>query len=240
MGENELNMPLRLVATPIGNSKDLGFRALEILKSADLIIVEEFKESTVILRAHGITGKKMESLNEHSTAADLQNLADLCENQNVALITDCGTPGFCDPGAHLVDACRKRNIFIETIPGPSSLMSLLSLSSRRLDQFLFRGFLPAETNERAQAVLELKKETRAIIIMDTPYRFQKTLQELDAHLPDRDLLLGINLTQESELILEGTARSFLNHPQLPQKAEFLVLIYPPKIVRASQPGKPRK
>lgn len=233
-------MALRLVATPIGNSQDLGFRALETLKSADLIIVEEFKESTVILRAHGITGKKMESLNEHSTKEDLNHLASLCESQNVALITDCGTPGFCDPGAHLVDVCRKRNIFIESIPGPSSLMTLLSLSSRRLDQFLFRGFLPAETNERSQAYLELKRDPRAIILMDTPYRFQKTLQELEVNLPDRELLLGINLTQESELVLEGTARSFINHPKIPQKAEFLVMIYPAKIASPQKPANSRR
>lgn len=219
-------MGLRLVATPIGNPQDLGLRALELLKSAEIIIVEEFKESTMILRAHGISGKPLEKLNEHSTREDLERLANLCAHQDVVLITDCGTPGFCDPGAHLVDVCRQKNILVQTVPGPSSIMGLLSLSSQRLDEFIFKGFLPAENSARSQAFQELKKEKKAIIIMDTPYRFQKMLQECEKTLPDRQMLLAINLTQENELILEGKAPDFLKHPRLPLKAEFLILIYP--------------
>jgi 16S rRNA (cytidine1402-2'-O)-methyltransferase len=219
-------MALYLVATPIGNPQDLSFRALETLKKADVIIVEEFKESTIILRAHGIVGKKLESLNEHSRAEDLKHLTDLAEKNEVALISDCGTPGFCDPGAHLVELCRKRKIKIVTIPGPSSLMALLSLSSQRLDHFNFVGFLPAESSRRGKAWSDLKKDPQASVIMDTPYRFQKTLQELSQSLPDRNCLVAINLTQETEQVVEGKAKEVLQFSQWPQKAEFLILIYP--------------
>lgn len=214
-----------LVATPIGNDQDISLRALETLKNAKTIILEEFKESTRFLRAHGISGKNYEQLNEHSKPEDLKRLVELCATEEVVLITDCGTPGFCDPGADLVHECRKKGIPVLTFPGASCLMGILSLSSVRLDQFVFRGFLPAENEARGKAWLEMKKESRAFVVMDTPYRFQKMLGETAEHFPDRKILLTVNLTQESELILEGTAKEILKK-ELPAKAEFMLLVYP--------------
>ena len=217
-------MSLTLVATPIGNDQDISIRALEQLKAADLIILEEFKESTRFLRSQGIANKEYEQLNEHSTPEDIKRLAELCETKNVALITDCGTPGFCDPGAHLVQACRRKKIKVSTLPGPSSLMGLLSLSSERIDQFLFKGFVPAENEARKAAYQELKKEKKAFVLMDTPYRFQKMLGEINEYFPERKVLLTANLTQESEVVLEGSMAQILKNP-LPQKAEFMILVY---------------
>jgi 16S rRNA (cytidine1402-2'-O)-methyltransferase len=218
-------MSLTLVATPIGNNQDIGLRALEFLKQAEIIILEEFKESTQFLRAHGISGKTYEQLNEHSTPDDLKRLVELCAEKEIALITDCGTPGFCDPGADLVRACRKRQIPVRTLPGPSSLMGLLSLSSQRLDQFIFRGFLPAENEARKKSWLDLQKEPRAIILMDTPYRFQKMLSETAEYFSDRKILLTLDLTQDSEKVLDGMPLDILKS-ELPAKAEFMLLIYP--------------
>ena len=223
-------MPLTLIATPIGNVNDISTRALEFLKSAELIVLEEFKESTAFLRAHGITskeGKEYEQLNEHSTPEDFKRLAELCAEKNVALITDCGTPGFCDPGADLVRECRKRKIPVTTLPGPSSLMALLSLSSRRLDQFVFRGFLPAENEARRKAWFEMQKETRAFVLMDTPYRLSKMMTESKEFLGDRKILLAVDLTQPTEQILEGSPSDVA--PQVAGlKAEFMLLVYPRK------------
>jgi 16S rRNA (cytidine1402-2'-O)-methyltransferase len=220
-------LSLTLVATPIGNDQDISFRALELLKSVQVIVLEEFKESTRFLRAHGISGKTYEQLNEHSTPEDLKRLTELCQSQEVALITDCGTPGFCDPGADLVRECRRRNIPVRTFPGASSLMGLLSLSSERLDQFVFRGFLPAETEARKKSWVELQKENRAIVLMDTPYRFQKMLTETAEHFPERKILLTLDLTQATEKILEGTPAQ-ISKTELPAKAEFMLLLYPRK------------
>lgn len=221
-------MSLTLVATPIGNNQDISLRALEILKKADIIIVEEFKESTRILRAHNINENKSEAryeqLNEHTTSEELERLATLCNEHNVALITDCGTPGFCDPGAHLVQKCRQKKIPVYTAPGASSLMGLLSLSSQRIDQFIFRGFIPAENEARLTALKELSRESKAFVIMDTPYRFQKMLQEIKTHMPERKILLTIDLTQETEQIHEGTVENILKK-SLPTKAEFMILVY---------------
>lgn len=218
-------MSLTLVATPIGNFQDLTLRGLSVLKEADLIIVEERKESTLVLRAHGISGKTYLELNEHTTKEELAELAEHCQTKNVALVTDCGTPGFCDPGADLVRLCRQRKIPVISAPGASSLMTLLSLSGRRIDQFIFRGFLPAENEAREKAYKELQKEKKAMIVMDTPYRFQKMLTEMTLYFPDRQLLVGCDLTQETERIFEGTGKSLLTQ-EFPKKSEFLILLYP--------------
>jgi 16S rRNA (cytidine1402-2'-O)-methyltransferase len=218
-------MSLTLVATPIGNPEDLSMRGLATLKSADIIILEEFKESTTLLRAHGITGKTYEQLNEHSKADDLARLVNLCRDKNVALITDCGTPGFADPGTDLVRECRKNNIPIKSLPGASSLMTLLSLSSQRLDQFLFRGFVPAETEARRQTWKNLQTEKRAIVLMDTPYRLGKMMGELKEFFPNRRILLALDMTQDTEQILEGLPSEVQTLIQK-NKAEFMILVYP--------------
>lgn len=218
-------MALTLVPTPIGNSDDFSLRAIECLKNAEIIILEERKESTVWLRAIGITGKTYETLNEHSTREDVKHLADLCAERDCALITDCGTPGFCDPGADLVKECRTRRIPVKALPGPSSLMTLLSLSSERLDQFVFRGFLPVKAEERDQAWKELAAETKATVVLETPYRMGKWLAECARFLPERKVLMAINLTQESELIVEALGKHLQD--KVPAgKAEFIALIYP--------------
>lgn len=216
---------LYLVATPIGDYNEISMRALDVLREADIIVCESTKEASKLLRSHGITGKKFEILDEHSTAEDKAALVPLCAEKTVALITDCGTPGFADPGADLVRLCRKKNLLVKSVLGPSSLMGLLSLSGQRLDQFVFRGFLPAETESRGAALRELTKEKRAIVIMDTPYRLKKTLNDMKEHFPNRQFLITYNLSQEDELVLEGTIESIINKNAF-EKAEFMLLIYP--------------
>ena len=217
-------MGLTLVAVPIGHPEDITLRGLKALREAELIILEERKEGTTFLRQHDIKGKEYIELNEHSTAEDVRALAEQCREKSVALITDAGTPGFCDPGADLVRVCRELKIPVSTLPGASSLMGLLSLSSERLKEFMFRGFLPAENEAREQEWRKLIKEKRAFVIMDTPYRLQKTLEEAGVHFPDRKVLLVLDLTQPTEQVLEGRVSQI--RPQVKEKkAEFLMLFY---------------
>lgn len=216
---------LYLVATPIGETSEISLRALEILKNCDLVICESTKEASKLLRAHGITGKTYEVLDEHSTPDDKAALVPLCAAKNVALVTDCGTPGFCDPGADLVRLCRQKNVPVKSVLGASALMGLLSLSGQRLDEFVFRGFMPAETESRGKALKELTKEKRAIIVMDTPYRLKKTLNDMKEHFSQRKFLLTLNLSQEDECVLDGNIDKLISG--LPyEKAEFMLLIYP--------------
>jgi 16S rRNA (cytidine1402-2'-O)-methyltransferase len=215
---------LYLIATPIGDVSEISLRALEILKNTELVICESTKEASKLLRAHGISGKTYELLNEHSTPDDVKTLADLCANKDAVLVSDCGTPGFCDPGADLVKLCRQKKVPVKSILGASSLMGLLSLSGERLDQFVFRGFLPAETEARRKALVELQREKRPLVLMDTPYRLKKTLGDLQEFFPKRRALLALNLSQADEKILEGPAEKILK--ELPfEKAEFMLLLY---------------
>jgi 16S rRNA (cytidine1402-2'-O)-methyltransferase len=217
-------LALTLVATPIGNIDDISKRALDTLTECEILIGEERVEAERFLAKIGQRGKELHLLNEHSTPKEIEDLAKLCAQKKVALITDCGTPGFCDPGAHLIKVCRQKKIAVHSVPGASSLMMLLSLSSVRLDQFLFRGFLPSETQQRTQALQKLQKETQAFILMDTPYRLNKLLQELAQSFPQKKALLALNLTQETESHHEGLIKDLAQ--QKFEKSEFMILIYP--------------
>jgi 16S rRNA (cytidine1402-2'-O)-methyltransferase len=168
--------------------------------------------------------KEIYTLNEHSKKDDLFELLDLCREKNVALISDCGTPGFADPGADLIRLCRQKGIAVTAAPGASSLMTLLSLSSQKIPQFLFVGFLPSDANERKTALLALKTEKRPWVLMDTPYRLKAVLQNLAEMMPKEMCLLGLNLTQENEVVLEGTFAEILKKCTL-DKAEFILLRY---------------
>lgn len=218
-------MPLTLVPTPIGHQDDFTLRGLECLRAAAHIIVEERKESTRWLRAHGIRLGDYPTLNEHSTPDDLAALTELCRTESVALITDCGTPGFCDPGADLVRACRRAGIPVRALPGASSLMTLLSLSGERLDEFVFRGFLPVKTEERVPAWKALATEARAVVMMETPYRCRKWIQEAAQFHPERRFLVALDLTQDSEVVVEARGHD-LPSKLTAEKAELIALMYP--------------
>ncbi len=215
---------LYLVATPIGDISEISLRALDVLKNADLVICESTKEASKLLKSHGLKAKEYRVLDEHSRPDDHLELLDICKEKIVALVSDCGTPGFCDPGAELVGLCRRNKVVVKSILGPSSLMGLLSLAGRKVPQFHFRGFLPAENEERKRSWLELKKTKDAIILMDTPYRLGKLLAETKEHFPGRPVLLTINLSQENEVVLEGRIEDVVKAWNQ-EKAEFMLLLY---------------
>lgn len=223
---------LTMVATPIGNYQDITLRSIELLNACDIIIGEEFRVTSTLLKKIGITqndGKsvdhKIHLLNEHSTPKDVAGLLELCKTKNVALITDCGTPVFSDPGADLIRECRKNNVSVTVAPGASALMALISLSSRKLERFLFMGFLPANKDERVQALNKLKNEKHSWIIMDTPYRFQALLADLAQIMPNERALLGMNLTCTDERVLEGTFKQLKSLCEGTQNPNFMILRY---------------
>ena len=215
---------LTLVATPIGRIDEISLRSIELLKNADLIICESTKETSKLLKALQIKAKRYELLNEHSTPEDVLKLIQECRDFNAVLVTDCGTPSFCDPGFQLVEKCRKNKIPVKTSLGASSLMGLLSLSSEKIDQFLFRGFLPAENESREKEWHKLKKNNDAFVLMDTPYRLKKTLDECVLHLSDRKILMVLNLSTDEERVYEGLPEFIKKNIEF-EKAEFMLLIY---------------
>lgn len=215
---------LTLIATPIGRTDEITLRSLELLRQADVVICESTKETSKLLKQHEIKAKKYEVLDEHSTTEDVKALTELCRTQNVVLVSDCGTPGFCDPGFQVVEQCRRNNIPVQSSLGASSLMGLLSLSSQRIYQFHFRGFIPAENVAREKEWQLLKKSKEPVVLMDTPYRLKKMIDECCAHLPNRRILLALNLSQDNEQVLEGTPEEVRKKISF-DKAEFMILVY---------------
>ena len=169
---------LFVVSTPIGNPGDLTIRALEVLKAADAVLCEERKEGARFLKSISVT-KPLIELNEHNESDMIQTvLVRLMNGENLALISDCGTPVFNDPGRQLLDLLYGSRIPIIPVPGASSLMSAISVCPFDLDQFYFAGFLPSKTEQRAAVMARLATSSNAIILMDTPYRLSKVLAEV--------------------------------------------------------------
>lgn len=218
-------MSLTIVSVPIGHLDDITLRAINCLKSAEAIIGEERKPLFQLLKHLDIPRPDIiEYLNEHSTESDLQPLVELCKTSKVVLVSDCGTPVFCDPGSQLIALCRKNNIPVTAAPGASSLMVLLSLSSVPLKEFYFRGFLPAKTELRRKAITDLKRLHCPVVLMDTPYRLKALLSDLKELMPEHSLLLGVNLTADNEKVFQSSLKQ-LKIDSLPDKAEFILLLY---------------
>jgi 16S rRNA (cytidine1402-2'-O)-methyltransferase len=218
-------MSLCLIATPIGNPKDISLRAVEYLKSCDVIIGEEERELSKFLKMTGVEAKSTELLNEHSTPGDLKRLLGIAKEKKVALVSDCGTPAFCDPGADLVEMCYALGVPVTTMPGASSVMAALSLSGFDLREFVFKGFLSQKTEERAAEVKELVKEKRPIVLMDTPYRLEKLAGELNQEMGNRPVFLAANTTQRDEWSFRGLVKDLVSKVA-GKKAEFVIVLGP--------------
>lgn len=217
---------LYLVATPIGNVDDITFRALSVLRAVDVVVCEERPEGERLLRHFGIQ-KPLETLNEHNEAAATHHfLQHLLNGKQIALISDCGTPVFSDPGQLLVRKVVERGIRVVPIPGASSLMPALTVSGFSIDQFLFYGWLPPKKERRRAELRHLLQEKRTIILMDTPYRLTSLLRDLaDTFGDSRRCCIAFNLTMPDEEILRGTPRSlFSNLAGKERKGEFVIVL----------------
>jgi 16S rRNA (cytidine1402-2'-O)-methyltransferase len=217
---------LYLVATPIGNFADMTFRALEILKLADIIVFEERKEGGRLLHNFGIE-KPVESLNEHNEAAATFHILDhLKKGKNIALISDCGTPVFSDPGQLLVRKAVDAGIKVVPVPGASSLMPALTVSGFSIDQFVYYGWLSPKRPRRIAELQQLRRERRTIVLMDTPYRLQALLKDIaEVFGNERRLCVAFDLTLPDEEIFHGTAPQLYEKlTKLEKKGEFVVVI----------------
>lgn len=217
---------LYLVATPIGNFADMTFRAIEVLKHVDIVVYEERKEGGRLLRHFGIE-KPVESLNEHNEAAATFIILDhLTKGKNIAVVSDCGTPVFSDPGQLLVRKAIDAEIKVVPIPGASSLMPALTVSGFSIDQFVFYGWLSPKRSRRVAELQQLKRERRTIVLMDTPYRLLPLLKDIsDVFGSSRRLCVAFDLTLPDEEIFHGTAPQLLDKlTKLDKKGEFVVVI----------------
>jgi 16S rRNA (cytidine1402-2'-O)-methyltransferase len=196
---------LYVVATPIGNLRDIGQRALEILGSVDLILAEDTRHSAKLLAHYGIT-TACRSFHEHNETRQVAQLAErIAAGEHMALISDAGTPLISDPGFRLVSALREQGLSIVPIPGPSALLCALSVAGLATDRFCFEGFLPARGGARRRRLQALAREARTLVFYESPRRLLATLRDLaEIFGASRRAVVARELTKIHESVLGGT------------------------------------
>jgi 16S rRNA (cytidine1402-2'-O)-methyltransferase len=219
---------LYVVATPIGNLGDITLRALQVLKSVDLLAAEDTRHSGVLMKHFGIK-KPFISYHEHNEAKRTAELVErLAAGENIALITDAGTPVLSDPGLRLVRECIQRELSFSIIPGPSSILTALVGSGFSTEKFSFRGFLPVKAGRRERELRAAAESGETVIFFESPYRLIKTLAACIDVMPDRQLCIARELTKKFEEFRRGTAHELFAHYQgHPPKGEIALVISAP-------------
>lgn len=216
---------LYMVATPIGNLEDMTYRAVRTLKEVDLIAAEDTRNSIKLLN-HFEIKTPLTSYHEHNKYEKAEELVARLEAGNdIALITDAGTPGISDPGEELVKKCYEAGITVIPIPGACAAVNGLIASGQPTRRFSFEAFLPADKKERRAVLDELARETRTIIIYEAPHRLVKTLTELKGTLGDRELTVCKELTKKHETFFKTTISEAEEHFRLNEpRGEYILVI----------------
>ena len=218
---------LYLVATPIGNYEDITYRATRILKEVDLILIEERSEGIRFLNHLGLAKQNWLTFNEHNEQSQTPEILRLLtEGKNVALISDAGTPVFSDPGGILVKSAIKAGIKLVPIPGASAVLPALVASGFPIGRFLFYGWLSPKTEQRVEELRGLRRETRTIVLLDTPYRLIPLLRDVSAVLGTaRRVVVAFNISMADEEYFRGTAGElFERFGKEKRKGEFVLVI----------------
>ena len=194
---------LYLVATPIGNLEDITFRALRILKEVDLIAAEDTRNTLKLLNHYEIT-KPLISYHRHNEEIKKDNLIDKLKNgENIAIVTDAGTPGISDPGEVIVKEAIENNIEVISIPGACAAINALICSGLDTKEFVFLGFLPINKKLRKIKLEEIKNENKTLILYEAPHKMKDTLQDLKSILDNRKVVLARELTKIHEEFIRG-------------------------------------
>lgn len=222
---------LYLCATPIGNLGDMTSRVLETLKTVDVIAAEDTRNSIKLLN-HFQISTSMTSYHEHNKVEKARQLiGQLGSGQNIALITDAGTPAISDPGEVLVRMCQENGITVTSLPGPSACITALTLSGLSTGRFCFEGFLPAEKREKRVVLEELKEESRTIILYEAPHRLVRTLTELREALGNRRVTICRELTKRFETVVPTTLADALRYYEGEEPRGEYVLVVEGKSIR---------
>ena len=204
---------LFLCATPIGNLEDITFRVLRTLKEVDVIAAEDTRNSIKLLN-HFEIKTPMTSYHEYNKIEKGHYLVELMQQgQQVALITDAGTPGISDPGEELVAMCHEAGIPVTSLPGPAACITALTISGLSTRRFAFEAFLPSDKKEKATVLEELKDETRTTILYEAPHRLVRTLEELYQALGERRVTVCRELTKKHETAFLTTLSGALAYYQ---------------------------
>ena len=216
---------LYLCATPIGNLEDMTFRVIRTLKEVDLIAAEDTRNSIKLLN-HFEIQTPMTSYHEYNKYEKGRKLVEkLLEGQNIALITDAGTPGISDPGEELVKMCYESGIPVTSLPGAAACITALTISGLSTRRFAFEAFLPSDKKEREQILKEMETETRTMIVYEAPHRLVKTLKLFLERLGNRKITVCRELTKRNETALAVTLEEAVAHYEAnPPKGECVLVI----------------
>ena len=216
---------LYLVPTPIGNLKDITLRAIEVLTKVDLILAEDTRKTKILLKHYNIPTrtKRYHIYNEHKTLDEIINL--LISENNIALVSDSGFPCISDPGFLLVREVISKGIDLESLPGASSIIPALTQSGFPTTNFIFEGFLPKKKG-RNKKILKLSKETRTVVLFESPYRIIKLLNEIkDICGIEKNISVSREISKIFEETIRGTVNECLSHFENNEpKGEFVICI----------------
>lgn len=221
---------LYIVATPIGNLKDLSERAKETLSEADVIAAEDTRVTKKLFALLGLSTKKLFiTYEDHSEQEKFQQLIDLInDGKSIALVSDAGSPLISDPGYKLVRECRKQNIYVTTIPGASAVISALQLSGLPTNRFMFAGFIPNKDKARIDLFTELKSINTTLVLYETAIRLEKSLTALQQIMPDREVAVVREITKMYEETIFGSVEEVSDKLKAnPVKGEIVLVIAPP-------------
>jgi len=220
------NKGLYIVATPVGNLKDITYRAIETLSNVNFIVCEDTRVTGNLLR-HFEIKKELVSFNAQSEPKKIGYVINrLKSGQTCALVSDAGTPCISDPGIRLVSKALEENLTVAGVPGASASILALSISGLPTDSFVFEGFLPQKKGRQKKLNL-LSEEERTIVLYESTYRIEKLLNELKKYMPERFIVVCRELTKKFEELWRGTPEELLIQlPEKSTKGEFVVVISP--------------
>jgi 16S rRNA (cytidine1402-2'-O)-methyltransferase len=218
----EIVPTLYVVATPIGNLEDISFRALRCLREVKLIAAEDTRTTRHLLRAYDIKAP-VTSYHEHSKLNKLNYLLSRLERDDIALVSEAGTPGLSDPGYDLITSAIARGIPVQPIPGASAITAALAVSGLPTEQFVYLGFLPRRQGQRRRFLNSIASEPRTLVAFEAPHRLLETLSDIQETLGDRRLALCRELTKLHEEIFRGKISEAREHFTKP-KGEFTLVI----------------
>ncbi len=202
---------LYVVATPIGNLEDITLRALKVLKNVDIIAAETVDHTKGLCKHYDIK-TSVTGYSQHNRKAKAPRLVSQLESgKDIALVTDAGTPGISDPGVYLVDQAVNEGITVIPIPGPSAVITALSVSAMPSEQFLFLGFLPNKSGKRKKVLEGVSSEPRTMVFFEAPHRIRAALQDLKEVLGNRQIVMLREITKVFEDIKRGPISSVLEH-----------------------------
>jgi 16S rRNA (cytidine1402-2'-O)-methyltransferase len=216
---------LYIVATPIGNIKDITLRAIEVLKSVDLILCEDTRETKKLLNYYGIKKPLLSYYREIEKKRVNKVIELLKEGKEIALVCDRGTPGISDPAYILVKEVYKNNLKVSPVPGPSALTASLSISGFPLDRVYFYGFLPKKENEKRKIFEKWKNMDETIVFFESVHRIEKTINLLCEIIPEKEICICRELTKIFEEIIRGKIKDVYEiFKKEKKKGEFVLII----------------